>query len=145
MKNNLPLILLFVTFFILGTQRADAQAPTASLSKQDAERIAKVKKDIAKIGVDKEVTVSRIDNRDFFGRVQKIGVDDFEIVETDSKIVQIFKYVDIKNVRSGDGRVSALTGKRSNSRFRRIRLIIAAGVLVTAVIVVVKGVTDPRF
>ncbi len=145
MKRYLPVLLVSVAFFLIGMQTTSAQTPTTKPTTPDAERIAKVKKDLSNIGVGKEVTVSRKDNRDFFGRVQKIGVDDFEIIETDSNIVQIFKYEDIKNVRSGDGKLSPMTGKRNNSRLLRIVAFVAVGVLVAAIVIVVKGLKDPRF
>lgn len=66
-----------------------------------------------------------MDNRDFFGTVKTIGADDFEVTETDSKQVQIFKYIDIKNVRSGDGQRGYISGRKNN----RSRPYVIAGIL----------------
>lgn len=106
-----------------------------ALSKKDEERIAKVQKDLRKIGLGNTITVSRIDNRDFFGRVKAIGSSDFEIVETDSKQVQIFKYEDIKNVREGDGTAAYADGKRRNRRTRWV--VLAAGLAAIILIPVI--------
>lgn len=116
MKKHIFTIFVTSTLLIVSNQLAFSQVPnTSSLSNKDLKRIAKVKKDLDKIGVGNTITVSRLDDRDFFGRVKKIGSADFEITETDSKQVQIFRYEDIKNVRKGDGAIG-MRGTRTNSR-----------------------------
>lgn len=145
MKRFLSVVLFLVAFFIVTTPKTAAQASPTTPSSSDAERIAKVKKDLADIGVGKEITVSRKDNKDFFGRVKTIGTSDFEVIEIDYGVVQIFKYEDVKNVRSGAGSISRITGKRGNSRVKRIIGFAAVGVAVVAVVVVIKGLKDPNF
>ncbi|MEQ1606348.1 MAG: hypothetical protein ABL999_15915 [Pyrinomonadaceae bacterium] len=115
--------------FITANQLAFSQVSVAPVSNKDTKRIEKVKRDLEDIGVGNTITVSRIDNRDFFGRVKSIGAADFEVVETDSKVTQIFKYVDIKNVRSGDGQIMAM-GTRKNRRHRWIIPIVFVGGLI---------------
>lgn len=145
MKSYFPALLIFVTIFVTGMRQTAAQPPAAQPAVQDAERISKVKKDLLDIGVGNEVTVSRLDNRDFFGRVRTIGTADFQIIETDSKRIQIFKYEDIKNVRSGDGNKNPVTGKRRNSRVGRIIGFVAAGTAAVLAIVIIKALKDPNF
>ncbi|MFT3744351.1 MAG: hypothetical protein QM785_08645 [Pyrinomonadaceae bacterium] len=143
-KSFLSTLVVFGVL-ITANQLVFSQTGSIAVSQKDSERIAKVKKDTAKIGVGKAITVSRLDNRDFFGTVRTIGTDDFEVIETDSGQIQIFKYVDIKNVRSGDGKISPITGKRGNSRTKKILGFVAVGVLATIIVVVVKGLNDPNF
>lgn len=120
-------ISVIVTFAVLITanQMAFSQVTVAPVSNKDTKRVEKVKRDLSDIGRGNTITVSRIDNRDFFGRVKDIGDDDFEITETDTNRVQIFKYVDIKNVRKGDGQ----TGYRSGRRNHRSRPYVIAGLV----------------
>jgi hypothetical protein len=126
----LGIIAILVSCNYLGFTQA-----VPALSKKDEERIAKVQKDLRKIGLGNTITVSRIDNRDFFGRVKTIGSSDFEIVETDSKQIQIFKYADIKNVREGDGTAAYADGKRRNRRTRWV--VLAAGLAAIILIPVI--------
>jgi hypothetical protein len=116
MKKSVISTLVSIALLISGNYIVLSQASIPAPSQKDLERIAKVKKDLNKIGVGKTITVSRVDNRDFFGRVKSIGENDFEIVETDSKQIQIFNYLDIKNVRAGDGNNRYVGGQRKNPR-----------------------------
>lgn len=125
---------IILTLLIGNSGAALAQTSPQPNSAKDLERIEKVKKDINDIGVGKTITVSRIDNRDFFGRVKSIGNDDFEITDSDSKQVHIFKYVDIKNVRPGDGKIMS-SGRRRNSRSAKYVVAgIVGGIIAFAVI-----------
>lgn len=117
--------LVSIGLLLSSSPLAFSQTGSTAMSKKDLERIAKVKKDLADIGVGNTITVSRLDNRDFFGRVKSIGADDFEVAETDSKQVQIFKYADIKNVRSGDGQRGYISGRKNN----RSRPYVLAGLI----------------
>lgn len=125
MQKTVLSALVSIALLVTSTQLAFAQTGTTPMSKKDVDRIAKVKKDLAGIGVGNTITVSRVDNRDFFGTVKTIGTDDFEVTETDSKQVQIFKYIDIKNVRSGDGQRGYISGRKNN----RSRPYVIAGIL----------------
>lgn len=117
--------LVSIGLLLSSSQLAFSQTGSTAMSKKDLDRIAKVKKDLADIGVGNPITVSRLDNRDFFGRVKAIGTDDFEVAESDSKQVQIFKYADIKNVRSGDGQRGYISGRKNN----RSRPYVLAGII----------------
>lgn len=117
--------LVSIGLLLSSSPLAFSQTGSMTMSKKDLERIAKVKKDLADIGVGNTITVSRLDNRDFFGRVKSIGADDFEVAESDSKQVQIFKYADIKNVRSGDGQRGYISGRKNN----RSRPYVLAGLI----------------
>lgn len=117
--------LVSIGLLLSSSQLAFSQTGSTAMSKKDLDRIAKVKKDLADIGVGNPITVSRLDNRDFFGRVKAIGTDDFEVAESDSKQVQIFKYADIKNVRSGDGQRGYISGRKNN----RSRPYVLAGLI----------------
>lgn len=123
-------IKIFWIFTLLITLTANslllAQPPANPVSPQDQKRIEKVKKDVAKIGVGKTITVSRLDNQDFFGRVTTIGTDEFDIIETDSKQAKSFKFADLKNVREGDGSNAYFGGKRKNRRTRWV--VLGAGI-----------------
>lgn len=134
---QLTLLSIFVSIALLITSNhlVFSQSNSPALSEKDIKRIAKVKKDLNDIGVGKTITVSRLDNRDLFGRVQSIGPDHFEIVETDSKQVQMFRYVEIKNVRSGDGSTRYADGQRRNPRSGKyIALGIIGGIVLIGVI-----------
>ena len=117
--------LVSIGLLLSSSPLAFSQTGSTAMSKKDLERIAKVKKDLADIGVGNTITVSRLDNRDVFGRVKSIGADDFEVAESDSKQVQIFKYADIKNVRSGDGQRGYISGRKNN----RSRPYVLAGLI----------------
>lgn len=118
----------------------EAAAQTTAPSPKDIKRIEKVRKDVEKTGVGNTITVSRIDNRDFFGRVRAVGLDDFEITETDSKQVQIFRYRDIKNVREGDGTLGYADGKRRNRRSRWF--VLAGGIAAIFAVVAIAASGD---
>jgi len=139
MQRTVLSTFVLIAVLITSNQLTFSQANTSTLSPADIKRIEKVKRDLADIGVGKTITVSRLDNRDFFGKVKTIGTIDFEIVETDSKRVQMFNYLDIKNVRSGDG-VIAVTGQRKNNRGRNISFIAVLGGLLVLVLVTAKSI-----
>lgn len=122
----------------IANQLAFAQVTVAPAPDKDTKRIEKVKRDLSDIGRGNTITVSRLDNRDFFGRVKDIGDDDFEIVETDTNKVHIFKYVDIKNVRSGDGKTGYRSGRRNPRSGKYVVAGLGAG-LVVLLLVVAKG------
>lgn len=134
MRTRTTATLVAFLLLIACNQLAFSQTPVSS---QDAKRIEKVKKDVEKIKVGNTITVSRLDNRDFFGRVKSIGNDDFEIIETDSKQVLSFKYVDIKNVREGDGNNRYVGGQRKNPRSKWF--VFGGAIAALFVIVVVAG------
>lgn len=125
---------LVLAFFIGSSSFAFAQTAAQTLSAKELDRIGKVKEDLNDIGAGNTITVTRIDNRDFFGKVKSIGKDDFEIVDSDSKQVHLFKYVDIKNVRSGDGKITARGNRRNNRSSKYIIAGVVGGLIAFAVI-----------
>lgn len=128
MHRTIVSIFVSMTLLITSNYLAFSQTPS---SEKELKRIAKIKKDLAKIGLGNTITVSRLDKRDFFGRVKNIGSDDFEIVETDSGQALSFKYSDLKNVRKGDGERNLITGKRKNPQRGWLYGAILFGVLFT--------------
>jgi hypothetical protein len=121
------------------------QSSTSEQVSKDAKRIDKVRKDVAAIGLGGGITVSRVDNRDFFGNIQKIGSDDFEVADADANTVHVFKYADIRNVRPGAGVKNRITGKRSNSRTRKVLGWAGIGALAALFVVIIVGLSDDDF
>lgn len=130
MRNIVCSALACVAILVAGTQHAFTQITEADL--KAGERPRRVQRELKEIGLGNPITVSRMDEKDFFGIVKEIGDAEFKILEADNNVVQIFKYEDVKNVRPGIGSRNPFTGKRKNPRNSKVWAgVVAAGILLT--------------
>lgn len=120
MRHSVLAILTSLALLITSNHFCFAQTnPTnQSQTKQVQEtKIEKLKKRIEEIGVGGKITVVRLDNRDFYGKVSNIEADGFQINEVDLKQTINFEYTEIKKIKTGEGGKSLITGKRANSKY----------------------------
>ncbi len=102
-------------------------------------KLEKLKKRVEEIGVGGEITVIRLDKRDFYGKVSNIEADGFQIVDVDSKQTISFKYTEIKKIKTGVGGKSLITGKRANHKNVRLISVAALGTLFVVLIVLLSN------
>jgi hypothetical protein len=72
----------------------------AAQADADAQRIAKVKKDVNKIGVDERVNVRIMDGTVIKGRIKEIGDDYFVLIEKRTADSRMLRFAQVKQVRS---------------------------------------------
>lgn len=66
----------------------------------DAQRVAKVKKEVNKIGVDERANVRLTDGTVLKGRIKEIGDDYFVLVEKQTADSRLVRFDQVKQVRS---------------------------------------------
>lgn len=66
----------------------------------DGQRIAKIRKDVNKIGVDEKVNVRVIDGTVIKGRIKEIGDDYFVLIEKRTADSRLIRFAQVKQVRS---------------------------------------------
>jgi hypothetical protein len=94
MRLTLILILAFAVISPVCLISVAAQADP------DAQRIAKVKKDVNKIGVDERVNVRIVDGTVIKGRIKEIGDDYFVLIEKQTADSRMLRFAQVKQVRS---------------------------------------------
>ena len=88
MRQTLLAILTTLAILVTSNHLCFAQTNPADSSQKKQMQTAKrekLKKQVEKIGIGGKITVIRLDNRDFDGKVGNIEIDGFQIVEVDSK------------------------------------------------------------
>ncbi len=119
MQHSLLAILASLALLITSNHLCFAQTNPANPSQMKQVQAAekeKLKKQVEKIGLDKKITVIRLDEREFYGSVSHIEADGFQIDEVDLKQTVSFKYIELKKVRKGYGGKNYAVGKRVNPR-----------------------------
>jgi len=91
-------------------------------------QVQNVKDQVQKIGVTKKVTVILLTGKEYYGAIDKIEPDRFEIAEVDLKQRMEFNYKDVEKVRKGYGG-RGFGGKRVNPRHNLIAGIAVVGLL----------------
>ncbi len=91
-------------------------ANSSPMKQVQAAKLEKLKKQVEKIGIGGKITVIRLDERDFYGRVSNIEADGFHIEEVDLKQTLTFKYTEVKKIKTGDGEKNLITGRRVNPK-----------------------------
>jgi len=66
----------------------------------EVQRVAKVKKDVNKIGVDERVNVRIMDGTVIKGRIKEIGDDYFVLIEKRTADSRMLRFAQVKQVRS---------------------------------------------
>lgn len=111
--------LVCLALLITSNRLCFAQTNPANSSQTKQTKTAKsdkIKKQVEKIGVGGKITVIRLDERDFYGKVSNIETDGFQIEEVDLKQTLAFKYAEVKKIKSGEGEKNLITGKRANPK-----------------------------
>ena len=122
MKFQLVLILIFGLVF---PQTSDSQ-------------VAKIKRDVAHIGLLQKITVILKDGNENYGTVSRIETDRFAINDVDLQREIEFGYDEVKKVRKNYGRRGFL-GKRPNPLWGWIAGILLIGTLIGLAIAVGGG------
>ena len=146
MRHSFLAVLSALAILITSNQICFAQTKSADSSQQQVQTAAKekLKKEVEKIGIGGKITVVRLDERKFYGSVNSIEADGFQITEVDSKQTTDFKYAELKKVRKGDGERNLLTGKRNNPSAKR-GLLIGAAIFGTLFVLLAVGLSDKNF
>ncbi len=119
MRQTFLATLAFFTILIASNQLSFAQtAPPNPLQRKEvkAAKLEKLKKQVNRIGIGGKITVIRLDEQDFYGRVSNIEAEGFQIEEIDLKQTLAFKYTEIKKIKTGDGEKNLITGRRVNPK-----------------------------
>ena len=145
MRNTFSATLAFLAVLITGNHLCFAQtnSTNSSQTKQiKTAKLEKLKKQVEKIGVGGKITVIRLDERDFYGKVSNIEADGFEIEEIDLKQTLAFKYSEVKKIKTGDGEKNLISGKRFNPKKSWLYGIVIFGALA---VVLAIGLSDKDF
>jgi hypothetical protein len=119
MRHTLLATLASLAILITSNHLCFAQTNPANSSQTKQVKTAKLeklKKQVEKIGVGGKITVIRLDERDFYGKVSNIEADGFQIEEVDLKQTLAFKYTEVKKIKTGDGEKNLITGRRVNPK-----------------------------
>ncbi len=119
MRHTLLATLTFLAILITSNHLCFAQtnSTNSSQTKQvKTVKLEKLKKQVEKIGVGGKITVIRLDERDFYGKVSNIEADGFQIEEVDLRQTIAFKYAEVKKIKTGDGEKNLITGRRVNPK-----------------------------
>jgi hypothetical protein len=119
MGHTLLATLACLAILVTGNHMCFAQTNPANSSQAKqvkTSKLKKIKKQVEKIGVGGKITVIRLDERDFYGKVSNIETDGFQIEEVDLKQTLVFKYSEVKKIKTGDGEKHLVTGKRFNPK-----------------------------
>jgi hypothetical protein len=94
----------FLSYFlalVLAAGAAPGQTPRAD----------KIRKQVGKIGVLGNITVSVIGGTDYYGSVSRIDADDFSINEVDQRREVTLRYSEVKRVRADYGTTRNIRGQ----------------------------------
>lgn len=147
MRRSFLSVFTILTLLIIGNRVCFAQTnPANSPSKKEIQTAAKEKlrKKVEKIGIGGKITVIRLDEKDFYGKITAIEADGFQIDDVDSAQTIDFKYAELKKVKKGDGERNLLTGKRNNPSAKR-GLLYGALIFGTLFVLLGIGLSDKDF
>ncbi len=115
MRHSFLAILTTLALLLTSNHLCFAQTNPANSSQMKQVQAAetdKLKQQVEKTGIGKKITVIRLDGREFYGSVNSIEADGFQINEVDLKQTVSFKYNELKKVRKGYGGKNYAVGKR---------------------------------
>ncbi len=115
MRRSLLAILASLALLVTSNYLCFAQTNPANPSQMkqfQAAKVEQLKKQVEKIGIGRKITVIRLDEREFYGSVNDIEADGFQIDEVDLKQTVSFKYNELKKVRKEYGGKNYAVGKR---------------------------------
>ena len=117
MRRSLLIVLTLVAMLTVSNRLCFAQTN----AKKDVQTAAKekLKKKAEKIGIGGKITVIKLDDQKFYGKINSIDADGFQIEEVDSRRTVDFRYVELKKIQKGDGEKNVFTGKRGNPSAKR--------------------------
>ncbi len=105
-----------------------------------AAQVEKIRSKIEKIGVRGDLTVKLTDGKKYHGFVNKIGDDDFEMVEIDLKTNIVIRYESVRSVEKGYGKKGPF-GHRPGKKGRRVGNIVMVGLAAFATVIIVVSLT----
>jgi hypothetical protein len=117
MKNIFLTIIITFALLITGNHLCFAQINpqnSPDTKKVKAAKKEKLKKEVENIGIGGKITVIKLDNKKFYGKVTDFDDEGFQILEVDLKTNLHFKYTELKKINKGDGERNLFTGKRAN-------------------------------
>lgn len=141
MKHSLLAILASLALLITSNHLCFAQTNPSQMKQVQAAALEKLKKEVEEIGIGKKITVIRLDEREFYGSVNNIEADGFQIDEVDIKQPLSFKYTELKKVRSGYGG-KGYGGKRVKSGRGWLY---GAAIFGTLFVILAVGLSDKDF
>lgn len=142
MRRSILVVLMLTALLVIENRVCLAQ--TNSKKEVQAAALEKLKKKINDIGIGGKITVIKLDERKFFGKITGIEDDAFQISDVDSGQTIVFKYAELKKVQKGDGERNAFTGKRNNPSAKR-GLLFGAAIFGTLIVLIVIGLSDKDF
>ena len=147
MRHSFLSVLITFALLVTSNHLCFAQTDTANSSPKKQVQVAakeKLKKQVEKIGIGGKITVIRLDERKFYGSVNGIEDDNFQIQDVDTKQTLDFKYAELKKVKKGDGEKNLLTGKRANPNARNGWLY-GVAIFGTLFVLLAIGLSDKDF
>jgi hypothetical protein len=99
----------------------------------------KIHRQVDRIGVLGNVTVSMVGGAEYYGAVNRIGADDFSINEVDQRREITLRYSDVKRVRAGYGTTRNIRGQRIHPHTRLIVGLAVVGGLLALVFIAVAA------
>lgn len=123
-----------ISFWVLVSLIVATSSPVAA-------QVEKIKSKIEKIGVRGDLTVKLTVGKTYHGFINRIGADDFEIVEIDLKTNLVIRYDSVRKVEDGYGKKGPF-GNRVGKKGRRIGRIISIGLAVFVTVVVAVALSD---
>jgi hypothetical protein len=130
MRHPLLAILLSLALLMTNTKLCPSQFNAANPPQSNqtlSSQAEKIKRQVEKFGIGKDVTVILIDNREYYGAIGNIEADGFQIAEIDLKQRVSFRFSEVKKVRKGYGGWNSAAGKRVNPRTNLIAGIAVLG------------------
>lgn len=92
--------LRLMSILVVGVLTFICAVPVFAQADQDAQRVAKVKRDVTKIGVDERANVRFMDGTVLKGRINEIGDDYFVLIDKRTADARLVRFAQVKQVRS---------------------------------------------
>ena len=99
----------------------------------------KIHRQVDKIEVLGNITVSTAGGQEYYGSVSRIGANDFSINEVDQRREITFRYSEVRRVRAAYGTTRNIYGRRIHPRTKLIVTLAVVGGLLTLVLVAVAS------
>ncbi|HEY8460081.1 MAG TPA: hypothetical protein VIM99_06850 [Blastocatellia bacterium] len=123
MKSHRLVQVSAIAFALAFANCAPAYCQSPQNNPASPPQIQLVKDQVRKIGVARDVTVIMLSGLEYYGTINKIEPDGFEIAEVELKQAITIAYADVKKVEKGYGSINPSTGKRQKASKSRWILI----------------------
>lgn len=133
-----PIRFRLLSVFLVATMFAQVhgQQPQRSSAQSD-----KIFAKITKIGIRADVTVKLYSGKTYYGFINRIDDQQFEMSEVDLKTNLVIRYDEVRRVERGYGEKGPL-GNRVSKKWRRIGTIIGAAAIAIPLIIVAASIED---